>query len=257
MRELTPEARRLVEDLQRRHGVSGDAVLTLLRALIAGGGAMAQFDHPELGGMGQWSRGGMVMVGDMFDHALKARVDALCSELAAHLHELAPPDLPVAGQSRAQSTPAARGPGPVVSAGDAPAGWWPAGLGRPASTGSQNDVHYAYFPETRRLAVRTGGRTTVYDTGEHRIGGFSQQQGGGAPFTFTGQHGPVRLADFPVVPSAAGGGTDKPGSSDASVGPAAAEDVVARIERLGELRDKGLLSEDEFTDAKAELLRRL
>ena len=29
MRELTPEARRLVEDLQRRHGVSGDAVLTL------------------------------------------------------------------------------------------------------------------------------------------------------------------------------------------------------------------------------------
>ena len=84
MRELTPEARRLVEDLRRRHGVSGDAVLTLLRALIAGGGAMAQFDHPELGGMGQWSRGGMVMVGDMFDHALKARVDALCSELAAH-----------------------------------------------------------------------------------------------------------------------------------------------------------------------------
>ena len=37
----------------------------------------------------------------------------------------------------------------------------------------------------------------------------------------------------------------------------AAEDVAARIERLGELRDKGLLSEDEFTDAKAELLRRL
>ena len=54
----------------------------LLTALVAGGGSQAQFNIPELGGMGQWSRGGMVMVGDMFNNALKARVDALCTELA-------------------------------------------------------------------------------------------------------------------------------------------------------------------------------
>ena len=41
--------------------------------------------HPDLGGMGQWSQGGMVMVGDMFNNALKARVDALCAELAGLL----------------------------------------------------------------------------------------------------------------------------------------------------------------------------
>jgi hypothetical protein len=30
----------------------------------------------------QWMRGGMTMVGDMFDNALKARIDALCGESA-------------------------------------------------------------------------------------------------------------------------------------------------------------------------------
>ena len=54
----------------------------MLLAVHAGGGTMAQFSIPELGGSGQWMRGGMTMVGNMFDNALKARVDALCSELA-------------------------------------------------------------------------------------------------------------------------------------------------------------------------------
>ena len=83
MMELTPDGRRVVDELAQRHGVSGDAVLTLLRAVAAGNGTSAQFNHPELGGMGQWSQGGMVMVGDMFNNALKHRVDLLCSELAA------------------------------------------------------------------------------------------------------------------------------------------------------------------------------
>ena len=65
-----------------RHGVSLDAVRHLMRALEAGNGTMAQFDHPELGGMGQWFSGGMVMVGRMFDAELKARVAGLCAELA-------------------------------------------------------------------------------------------------------------------------------------------------------------------------------
>ena len=69
--ELTPEGRRLVEDVAQRHGVSADAVLTLLQAVAAGHGTSAQFSHPELGGMGQWSQGGMIMVGDMFNNALK------------------------------------------------------------------------------------------------------------------------------------------------------------------------------------------
>ena len=85
MHELTPEGQQIVTDAAQRHRVSVDAVLTLLRALVVGHGTMAQFNHPELGGMGQWTQGGMTMVGSLFDHGLKARVDALCTELAALL----------------------------------------------------------------------------------------------------------------------------------------------------------------------------
>jgi len=56
--------------------------MTLLQALLNSNGTMAQFDHRELGGAGQWMPGGMTMVGDMFNHGLKAKVDGLCSELS-------------------------------------------------------------------------------------------------------------------------------------------------------------------------------
>ena len=56
--------------------------MTLLQALVNGNGMMAQFNHRELGGNGQWMLGGMTMVGDMFNHGLKAKVDGLCSELS-------------------------------------------------------------------------------------------------------------------------------------------------------------------------------
>jgi len=78
--------------------------------------------------------------------------------------------------------------------------WWPDGLGEPSATGSQNDLRYAYFSESRRLAVQRGGTTTLYDTGDHRIGGVSQRQqndDGGA--TFTSQNGDVRLDELKVV----------------------------------------------------------
>jgi hypothetical protein len=50
---------------------------------------MAQFRHPELGDSGQWTQGGLIMIGDMFNHALKARVESLCSALA-HLLQRQP-----------------------------------------------------------------------------------------------------------------------------------------------------------------------
>src|SRR6516165_5175444 len=85
MPQLTSEGQQKVTELAQRYGVSTAAVVTLLQALVHGHGTMAQFDHPELGGRGQWMPGGMVMVGDMFNQALKAMVDGLCVELAALL----------------------------------------------------------------------------------------------------------------------------------------------------------------------------
>ena len=43
------------------------------------------------------------------------------------------------------------------------------------------------------------GRVHIYDTGEHRLGGFSQQQSGRQSLAFTSQTGPVRLEDLKEI----------------------------------------------------------
>ena len=78
MQQLTDEGRQIVRDVAHRYGFSDDAVTEMLSAVAAGYGNQAQFNHPELGGMGQWSCGGMMMIGDMFNNLLKGRVGALC-----------------------------------------------------------------------------------------------------------------------------------------------------------------------------------
>ena len=50
----------------------------------------------------------------------------------------------------------------------------PAGLGTPATAGAQNQMRYAYFPSTSRLAIQIGGVVTLYDTADHSITGVSQ-----------------------------------------------------------------------------------
>ena len=249
---LTPQGSQAIEELARRYYVSVDAVMTLLQAVINGGGTMAQFSHPDLGGSGQWMQGGMTMVGDMFNHALKAKVDQLCSELAglAATQTLFAPPAPGQQPGHASLSVAARG-----------SNWWPADLGRPASTGSQNNVRYAVFPSAQRLVIESNGQIAVYDTMNHQIGGVSQQQGADASVTFTSQFGLVRLRDLPLIPDHGA----VPAQVWQTEAPAPAErqwtddqgDVFAHIEHLAELRQKGILSEEEFSSKKAELLNRL
>jgi hypothetical protein len=64
MRKLTPAGQQLIEEVAQRHGFSTDAVMSMLESVIRGNGSMAQFNHPEFGGSGQWMRGGMTMVSD-------------------------------------------------------------------------------------------------------------------------------------------------------------------------------------------------
>jgi len=270
MQDLTPEGRRAIKSIAQRHGVSTDAVLTLLHALRAGNGAMAQFSHPELGGMGQWSQGGMTMVGDMFNQGLRARVDALCTELAGLLRTQ-PSLMAAPAQTQSQSGSDA-GVSLFVPRAAQPGAWWPAELGDPTSAGAQNDLRYAVFPAARRLAVEHGGRMTLYDTGDHVITGVSQQQSGSRSLTFTSQHGLVRLSNLPVVapvrpaPASLQSEPEPPAlASLAKAGsklPACApdrssEDALTTLERLAELHRKGVLTDQEFTAKKAELLSRL
>jgi hypothetical protein len=194
MQSLTSSAREAVADLARRHGVSEGAVQTLLAAVAAGQGSMAQFHHADLGGGGQWLRGGMTMVGDMFNTGLKAKVNALCTELSSLV---ARGDVfePPAGATSPHGAPASGGSGSGA--------WWPAGLAGPSASGGQNDFQYAYFAGPSRLAVKQSGRITVYDTLDHRIGGVQQQQQGSAAgsFSFTSQHGTFAVDSLPVAPT--------------------------------------------------------
>src|SRR5271170_6687732 len=203
MQDLTPEGLRILGDVAKRQGVSLDATVALLDALVRGNGRQAQFDHPDLGGMGQWSQGGMIMVGDMFNQDLRRRVDTLCNELAGLLNGQSSFS---ANAERFQSQSQSGGGVSLFVAGNGSDGqWWPAELGSPASTGAQNDLRYAFFPRPRRLAIQQGGQVRVYNTGEHRLSGFSQQQGGDQSLTFTSQFGLVRVADLPLVGPAARG----------------------------------------------------
>jgi hypothetical protein len=275
MPNLTPEGLRILTDVATRHGVSLDVALTLLGALAQRNGRQAQFNHPELGGMGQWSQGGMIMIGDMFNQGLKNRVDALCHELTDFLRSQ-----PLAGVEAAHFQSQSQSGGEEVSlyvaATESATGWWPEELGSATSTGAQNDMRYACFPGRRRLAIQQGGRVCVYDTGEHTISGFSQQQGGDQSLTFTSQFGLVRVADLALIspPSDRSQNRSSPASATPShmpgcapplvVGAArappaslATEDIVKTIERLAELRQKNILTEEEFAVKKAELLSRL
>ena len=271
MHELTPEGQQIVTDAAQRHRVSVDAVLTLLRALVVGHGTMAQFNHPELGGMGQWTQGGMTMVGSLFDHGLKARVDALCTELAPLLRTQ--PSITAATGSHPQ--PSAPGVSLFVAGAASPSGmWWPPELGQPSSAGSQADLRYAIFPAAHRLAIKRSGQITFYDTQDHLIAGVSQQQGADQSLRFVSQHGLVRLDDLPVVE--AGRRSSTPDTTRKGIAPepervasmtagpaplkssqVSSEDIFATLERLAELHKNGVLTDEEFAAKKAELLARI
>jgi len=99
------------------------------------------------------------------------------------------------------------------------------------------------------------------------VSGVSQQQGTGSRVIFTSQHGVVEVTTLPIIVSARPGSPDEGSSASTSpastplpepdVAAAQATDIVTTIERLAELRHKGILSEEEFAAKKAELLRRL
>jgi hypothetical protein len=323
MRQLSDSGRQLINEIAQRHGFSPDGVQSMLFSVINGNGYMAQFNHPDFSGSGQWMQGGMTMVSDMFNNYLKGRVDSLCQELSNLI--INEPGLMQTGSFQSQS----QGGGYQSQGGNSqsqsngggysssqqmvngmPVGpvslfvpptrentgqWWPENLGQPASTGSQNDMRYAYFPYAHRLAVNISGKVSVYDTMDHQIGGFSQQQSGGSSVSFTSQYGLVNLLSLPIISgeSVSVNSNSTPSNSpqqyqapqsnqgyssnnnsngsyqaeaptmNAAVTSAPksnsmdSQDVFAAIEKLAGLLEKGYLSPEEFAEKKRDLLSRI
>lgn len=275
MQRLTDVGENLVNDIAYRYRLSREAVIHMLVAVNNGGGSMAQFSCPELGGSGQWMRGGMTMVGDMFNNGLKTTVNNICNELSIIL--------------------ANNQIFPVIPAGTPGSNqWWPGDLGRPFSSGAQNNIRYAVFPN--RLAVELNGKVSVYDTLNHHIGGVSQQQGGNTSLTFSSQFGTISVISLPLIsgpgmapapqtnfaesssqstPKAnqtSGNSFSNNLNSNSSMSqqtknnsnfannssmPANANDALELLGKLAKLRDAGALTDNEFNTKKAEILSRI
>ena len=276
----TEQGERLVNDVANRYGATHDAVSMMLESILRGNGTMAQFNIYELGGCGQWMRGGMTMVGDMFNYQLKSRVDGICGELSSAIIE-----------QNLQVVPPPPPQKPGMASQNNWGQWWPAELGSPNTSGSQNQYRYAYFANMHRLAISDGINVTIYDTLDHNIGGVSQQQGGVAGVGFTSQYGNVDLRTLPLVSGIAVGtltesaipvsvptpvaplapsstigfdavqenvASNPPNQQVQAVqGQSSSDDLFSMIERLAKLRDSGALTENEFVTKKTELLARL
>ena len=116
-------------------------------------------------------------------------------------------------------------------------------------------------------AARLGGHHDA-----DQIGGVSQQQGSGGSFTLTSQYGTVDVGSLPVISvngvapqsftqNAAPQNSPQQQPSQQWNPPAAGNtqeaDIFAKIERLAELQQKGIISQEEFSTKKSELLSRL
>ena len=74
--------------------------------------------------------------------------------------------------------------------------WWPDQLGTPSTSGSQNGLRYAFFPDKQRLLLKRDGKLTNYDTGDHNISDVSQQASTRQEIAFTSQNGAVKLDEL-------------------------------------------------------------
>ncbi len=276
MQPLTANAQQIIDTLAQRYQFSSVAVHNLWQAILNGNGSMAQFNHPEFGGTGQWMQNGMIMTADMFNHALKNKIANLCAELAALSVSQLNCSADVSSQTQSPTYPPYSSntqqqqnnfnSAPMASLLiplDTFEPWWPKDLPTPNSTGSQNHIKYAYFASIKRLAIEINRQLTLYDTLDHRITGFSQQQAGDGSITFTSQHGTVTVDCLPII---------QPNNQHTQA-PIATEnhktnhidktivnqkaDIFSALEKLADLNNKGVLTDSEYSAKKAELLARL
>jgi hypothetical protein len=268
MATFTPEGEKVIATLADQYKIGSDAVRMMFDAVAKGGGGAAQFNLPEFGGAGHWMRGGGATIGDMVSSSMKGTVDNLCTELSNLMEAQASLFTPSTQSETAKEEAEASAPAAFSSH-----GWWPAELGEPANAGSRNTCRYAYFPSIRRLAVDLAGKVEVYDTTGFDIEGLTPRQAKGARPVFASNRGPVKLDSLPraygitaektaapeakkqQAPAAAPMPTPAPAEPKALAMDAA--EIIAIIEQLATLKDKGILTDAEFSAKKAELLKRI
>lgn len=155
--------------------VQESTVRQLLAGLQRNGGRQVQFNIAELGGMGQWQAGGMIMVGDMFNNELKAKVDKLCRVLIEMPtdteNDTFVPIQPSVGSKRFASI-----------------------------KGSQNGISYAYYQAEDILEITDNNGIKKYDTKGFLLTGVQQSQSNDSrKLSFSHADGSVEVEDLKEV----------------------------------------------------------
>jgi hypothetical protein len=173
--------------LAEQYAIDASVLEDLLRQLERTQGRQAQFNHPALGGYGQW-QSGMLMISAMNDHALKARVTRLFEDLLPLTRVPTTPPQP----SPITPPPA---PGSGASQGQQQSSQGGTGGGRSGFSGAQNGISYRYDSASNQLVIND---TDTYDTTGYRLTGVSasQQNGGASSLVIHTDVGPKELRDF-------------------------------------------------------------
>lgn len=292
MSQLNSQWQQKLTELTQKYQLSEHAIMVLLQALIKGNGKMAQFNHPELGGIGQWLPGGMTMISDISNSHLKMVIDNLCGELVILIKNnyfnpiKADEGLINQGSNQQQQQSQNNiNKNETVEANLFNLGtWWPTELGTPTLSGDQNNLLYAYFANKQRLVLKNQAEIYVYDTLHHHISGVSQQQSSsGQLLIFTSQVGTFAVSDLPQIAAASQindlavennqltdiiakaekikemlpRATTKVEPLTKTADESQQPDIFNTIKKLAELKEQGIISEQEFETKKAELLKRL
>jgi hypothetical protein len=294
MQPLTAQGQQIVQDLANQYHVSTDAVTTLLYAVSNGNGTMAQFSHPDLGGSGQWMQGGMTMVGDMFNSGLKWTVDGLCNALSNHL--MNQPMFQPVPTFQAQNQ-GGNGANLFVSQSGTGQWWPPELGAPSSTGAQNNARYAVFPQSQRLAIDLNGAITVYdtldhqiggvsQQQGDFGSMSFSSQYGyvpvanlpvisvngfappapapawQPAPPQPTYQNPPQDFSN--QAPSNGQGFANPSPTSFADNTPLPAQqssaqelDIFAKIERLADLKQRGILSDDEYSAKKAELLSRL
>lgn len=173
-----------IKALAAQYSVSEETVQILLVGLKQSGGYQVQFNIPELGGMGQW-QGGMVMVGDMFNYSLKAKVAELCSALVPIVQELIQEEQ--TERSAADQTASLKQKSAKTRS-------------SPSFSGSQNGAKYTYYAAEDLLEIEENGKVETYNTKGYALSGVQQaQDNAGRTLSFSYPGGAVKVKDLKKV----------------------------------------------------------
>ncbi|MEO0560572.1 MAG: hypothetical protein AAF125_00560 [Chloroflexota bacterium] len=134
-----------IRAIAQKHRLSDNAVVVLAKALRRGHGRMARFNHRELGGIGMWGRG-EVIIGDMRNESLRMQIWGAMNDLLPIITSH-PPRKPEPEKDSTLVMP-----------------WWgDITLGPPTVHGAFENMTFGYFLEPHRVILRNDGVITHYD----------------------------------------------------------------------------------------------